>query len=165
MSEARTASTGETPTQSGFGTGWRVVARKEFADHIRSARFMVLAGVFGIVALACVFAASGGIRSLATQAMGDPAIFLRLLTLQNEPVPYPLITLFMGFLGPLLGIAFGFDAISSERSQGTLPRLLSQPIHRDEVIIGKFVAGLGIVGVMLVAMVSFIAGVGMFRLG
>ena len=43
--------------------------------------------------------------------------------------------------GPLLGIAFGFDAISSERAEGTLPRLVSQPIHRDDVINGKFVAG------------------------
>ena len=31
-----------TPTQTGFGTGWRVVARKEFADHLLSARFLVL---------------------------------------------------------------------------------------------------------------------------
>ena len=46
--------------------------------------------------------------------------------------------MFVGFLAPLLGIMFGFDAVSGERSQGTLPRLLSQPIHRDEVILGKF---------------------------
>jgi ABC-2 type transport system permease protein len=97
--------------------------------------------------------------------MDVPAIFLRILTLQNDPVPFALISLFTGLLAPFLGIAFGFDAISSERSQGTLPRLLSQPIHRDEVIIGKFVAGLSIVAVTLFAMGLFITGVGMFRLG
>jgi ABC-2 type transport system permease protein len=33
----------------------------------------------------------------------------------------------------LLGLAFSFDAINGERAEGTLPRLLSQPIHRDDV--------------------------------
>ena len=46
---------------------------------------------------------------------------------------------FLGILGPLLGIAFGFDAINGERAQRTLPRLVAQPIHRDEIINGKFV--------------------------
>ena len=42
----------------------------------------------------------------------------------------------------LFQIAFGFDDISGERSEGTLPRLVSQPIYRDDVINGKFAAGL-----------------------
>jgi ABC-2 type transport system permease protein len=33
---------------------------------------------------------------------------------------------------PLLGIAFGFDAINNERAERTLPRLLPQPIWRDD---------------------------------
>jgi len=72
---------------------------------------------------------------------------------------------FIGFLGALLGIMFGFDAISGERAQGTLPRLLAQPIHRDEVILGKFVGGLMVVAVMLTALTAFVAGIGIFRLG
>jgi ABC-2 type transport system permease protein len=60
---------------------------------------------------------------------------------------------------------FGFDAISGERSQGTLPRLLSQPIHRDEVILGKFVGGLSVVALMLAALTVFVSGIGIFRLG
>jgi ABC-2 type transport system permease protein len=60
---------------------------------------------------------------------------------------------------------FGFDAVSGERSQGTLPRLLSQPIHRDEVILGKFVAGLTVVAIMLTALVLFVSGIGIVRLG
>lgn len=60
---------------------------------------------------------------------------------------------------------FGFDAVNGERSQGTLPRLLAQPIHRDEVILGKFVAGLGVVTIMLTSLVVFVSGIGIFRLG
>ncbi|HKX74104.1 MAG TPA: ABC transporter permease [Acidimicrobiia bacterium] len=147
-----------------LGHGWKVVARKEFGDHLLSARFYVLILILGVAAAAAVFAASGGIRSVAPDAVGVPAIFLKLFTVTTEPVPFPLVV-FIGFLAPLLGIMFGFDAISGERSQGTLPRLLAQPIHRDEVILGKFVAGLAVVGLMLAALTFFVAGIGIFRLG
>jgi len=66
---------------------------------------------------------------------------------------------------PLVGIAFGFDAVNSERAQGTLSRLLAQPIHRDDVINGKFAAGISIIALMLTAMVALIAGFGIVRLG
>lgn len=144
--------------------GWRVVARKEFADHLLSGRFIVLMAVLGIATGAAVFAASGGIRDVAPQAQGITALFLKLFTVTAEPVPFPLF-IFVGFLAPLLGIMFGFDSVNGERSQGTLPRLLSQPIHRDEVILGKFVAGLAVVAVMLTALVIFVSGIGIFRLG
>src|SRR5680860_599514 len=144
--------------------GWRVVAAKELADHLLSGRFIVLMAVLGIATAAAVFAASGGIRDVAPNAQGITALFLKLFTVTADPVPFPLIV-FVGFLAPLLGIMFGFDAVSGERSQGTLPRLLSQPIHRDEVILGKFVAGLGVVAIMLTALVVFVSGIGIFRLG
>ena len=147
-----------------LGHGWKVVARKEFGDHVLSARFYVLILILGVAAAGAVFAASGGIRSVAPDAVGVPAIFLKLFTVTTEPVPFPLVV-FIGFLGPLLGIMFGFDSISGERSQGTLPRLLAQPIHRDEVILGKFVGGLAVVGLMLTALTVFVAGIGIFRLG
>lgn len=146
------------------GGGWRVVASKELSDHLYSGRFVVLLAVLGIATAAAVFAASGGIREVAPNAEGITALFLKLFTVTADPVPFPLIV-FVGFLAPLLGIMFGFDAVNGERSQGTLPRLLSQPIHRDEVILGKFVAGLSVVAVMLTALVLFVSGIGIFRLG
>ena len=72
---------------------------------------------------------------------------------------------FIGILGPLLGIAFGFDAINGERSQRTLPRLVAQPIHRDEVINGKFVAGLGAIALALASVMAVVVSYGMLRLG
>lgn len=164
MAEATVVPERNTPTQSGFGTGWRVVARKEFADHLLSARFLVLIGILGVAAAAAVFASSGGIRSVASDTQGVPGLFLKLFTVTTEPVPFPLV-MFIGFLAPLLGIMFGFDAISGERSQGTLPRLLAQPIHRDEVVTGKFVGGLAVIALMLTALTLFVSGIGIFRLG
>src|SRR5699024_9527646 len=54
----------------------------------------------------------------------------------------PSFVTFVTFLGPLLGIALGFDAINSERNKGTLTRLMSQPIPRDYVLNAKFVAAI-----------------------
>jgi ABC-2 type transport system permease protein len=144
--------------------GWRVVASKELADHLYSGRFIVLLGVLGIATAAAVFAASGGIRDIAADAEGITALFLKLFTVTVDPVPFPLI-IFVSFLAPMLGIMFGFDSVNGERAQGTLPRLLSQPIHRDEVILGKFVAGISVIAIMLTALVVFVAGIGIFRLG
>jgi ABC-2 type transport system permease protein len=158
-----TAATPTEPTRVPSG-GWRVIARKEFADHLLSARFVVLIGILGVAAAGAVYAASGGIRNVAPEALGVTGLFLKLFTVTTSPVPFPFVV-FVGFLAPLLGIMFGFDAISGERSQGTLPRLLSHPIHRDEVIIGKFVAGLSVIGLMLTALTVFVSGIGIFRLG
>jgi ABC-2 type transport system permease protein len=146
-----------------FRGGWRIVARKEFADHIRSVRFLILLVLVGLAGLAAVHSASGPIRDAADSATQTPSIFLYLFTLSPERVPA--FHEFLGILGPLLGIAFGFDAINGERSQGTLPRLVSQPIHRDEIINGKFVAGLATIALTLATLIAIIGGYGAWRLG
>lgn len=145
------------------GPGWAVVARKELAEGLTGLRFVVLLGVLGLAAAAPVYAASSAIRDAAEQASGAAALFLGLFVIGAEPVP-SFVTL-IGFVAPLLGIAFGFDAINGERAAGTLPRLLSQPIHRDDVINGKFVAGLAVIAVTVVGMMLLVAGIGLLRLG
>jgi ABC-2 type transport system permease protein len=143
--------------------GWRIVAAKEFTDHVRSARFVILLALMGLAGLADVHSASGPIRDAADQATQTPSIFLYVFTLSPERVPA--FHEFLGILGPLLGIAFGFDAISGERSQRTLPRLVAQPIHRDEIINGKFVAGTGAIALALGALVVIVSAYGALRLG
>lgn len=164
MTALAEASASPSERQTSGPRGWAIVARKELADHLLSGRFIVLMAVLGVATGAAVFAASSGIREVAEAAQETPSLFLKLFTVQVDPVPFPLF-LFVGFLGPLLGIMFGFDAVNGERAQGTLPRLLSQPIHRDEVILGKFLGGLAVIMIMLTALVLFVSGVGIFRLG
>ena len=54
---------------------------------------------------------------------------------------------------PLFGIVLGFDAINRERTSGTLSRIMSQPVYRDSVINGKFLASLFILAVMMASSV------------
>lgn len=145
------------------GAGWRVIAAKELVDALTSVRFGVLFIILALAAAAPVYVTGGAIRDAAQQVSGAPAVFLALFTLGRDPVPS--FVGLIGFLAPLLGIAFGFDAINAERAQGTLPRLVSQPIHRDDVINGKFAAGLAAIALTLAAMMMIVAGIGLLRLG
>jgi ABC-2 type transport system permease protein len=145
--------------------GWRIVAAKELADHVTSIRMVILLGLMGLAAVLTVSAAAGGIREAAPQGSEAAAPFLRLFTLGPERFDRFSFLFIVGLLAPLLGIAFGFDAINGERAQGTLPRLVAQPIHRDDVINGKFVAGLSAIGMILVALTVLVAGLGLVRLG
>jgi ABC-2 type transport system permease protein len=145
--------------------GWTVIAEKELADHLHSARMVVLLLLLGVVAFVPLFFASQQITGQASGASQTPAVFLYLFTLGPEQVPFLSVATFIGLVGPLLGVAFAFDAVNGERAEGTLPRLLSQPIHRDDVINGKFAAGLGVIMLVLVAVIGLIAGVGLLRLG
>ena len=145
--------------------GWRVIAAKELGDHLLSVRFIVLLIVLGLAAAIPLYFAADLIRAAAPQASAAPAVFLALFTIGSQDYTFLRVDSFVAIVAPLLGLAFAFDAINGERSEGTLPRLLAQPIYRDDVINGKFAAGLAVIGVVLVAVIGIIAGFGIFRLG
>ena len=134
------------PTVATAAAGGSSPARSSPITSARSASCILLVLV-ALAGLASVHSASGPIRDAADAASQTPSIFLYLFTLSPDRVPA--FHEFLGILGPLLGIAFGFDAINGERSQRTLPRLVAQPIHRDEIINGKFVAGIGAIALGL----------------
>ena len=90
-------------------------------------------------------------------------LFLKLFTVSDGTLPS--FTVFVSFLGPLLGIALGFDAINSEQNKGTLSRILSQPIHRDYLINAKFVGALIVIGVMLFVLGFLVMGFGLISIG
>ncbi len=146
-----------------FAVGIGPVARKELADHLSGLRFTILLVLIGVASVAAVYAASSAIREAAADTTGIGFAFLNLFTVSGQSLPS--LVSFVIFLAPLLGIAVGFDALNSERTQGTLSRLMSQPVHRDAVLHGKFLAGLGVVSLALTALVVIVGGVGIWLLG
>ena len=149
-------------------SGWTVVAAKEFGDHLLSIRFAVLVIILSIAAAVPLYFLSGLIREAAEGATDYPALFIALFwqtPAVNEQFSLPSVVGFLALVGPLLGLTFAFDAVNGERAAGTLPRLLSQPIHRDDVVNGKFVAGLAVIALVLVAMVLGISAFALIRLG
>jgi ABC-2 type transport system permease protein len=149
--------------------GWITIAGKELADHLLSVRLYVLLVILGIAAVIPLYFDGEDVRSAATSASGYPAIFIYLFAYPPQGVNFgPLaftVSAFVAIAAPLLGVAFGFDAVNGERHQGTLPRLLSQPIHRDDVINGKFAGALLAITLALAVVLLVITGIGMLRLG
>jgi ABC-2 type transport system permease protein len=148
--------------------GWAVVASKEFGDHVLSARFVVLGLIMAFAAAVPLYFLGAAIRDAAESAKDVPALFAALFATSapvNDQVRLPSVVGFLAMVGPLLGLAFAFDSINGERADGTLPRLLSQPIHRDDVINGKFAAGLAVISLVLVVMVLAVTAFALIRLG
>ena len=90
-------------------------------------------------------------------------IFLKLYTTSGNSIPS--FMSFIALLGPFVGLTLGFDAINSERSAGTINRLVAQPIYSDSIIIGKFLAGVSVIGIMVFSMGIFIGAVGILVTG
>lgn len=139
------------------------VLHKELGDHLTGLRFGILLLLVGVASLASVYSSGQALREVAFQAEGARNVFLALFTASGKQLPS--FVSFLAFLGPLLGIALGFDSLNSERSQGTLSRLISQPIHRDAVLDGKFLAGLATIALMLIVLILLVAGLGLIMVG
>lgn len=137
------------------------VFRKELADHFSSRRFIILFGLVFLSAMLAIYVAILTIRGVVGPT--SEFIFLKIFTTQGENLPSFLF--FLSLFIPIIGIALGFDAVNNERSTGNLSRLISQPIYRDAVINGKFLAGVTILGMMIVSVVLIVGGLGLRIVG
>ena len=142
-------------------TGLGPVFLKEFADHLSSARMMVLL-LFVIVFGA--FPVASSLQQLRTVTESDSFLFLRIFTSAPETLPISFVFA-LNFIIPLMAIGLGFDAVNSEFNQRTLSRVLSQPIYRDALLLGKFLGGLATLAVVLTALWLIVFGAGLLLLG
>jgi ABC-2 type transport system permease protein len=141
-------------------TGVGIVLAKEAADYLSGARMWLLETLVFLTAIGAAYAAILSIRATIGES---PFLFLRLFTMAQEPLP-SFISL-LGFLIPLVAIAIGFDAINGEFSRGTMSRVLAQPIYRDALLLGKFLAGLLALAVGLFSLWLLVIGLGLLLLG
>jgi ABC-2 type transport system permease protein len=145
------------------GSPWQglgAVMLKELSDHLTSARMRVLELLAVLTAFAALYLAIQQIKQLSAE---DPYLFLRLFTTAREPLPS--FVSFLSFLVPLMAIGLGFDAVNGEHSRRTLSRILAQPIYRDALLFGKFLAGLMTLTISLVALWLLVIGLGLYNLG
>ncbi len=142
--------------------GVYTVFRKELADHFSSYRFLILFALITMVSLIMVYMAGMGLREALEGAVKPKFVFLMLFTSTGALFS---LSQFVAFFGPLIGLVIGFDAINRERSTGTLSKLVSQPIYRDAIINGKFLAGVATIAIMLTSIALMISGLGILILG
>ena len=154
-SDGQSAPAHEKTPRSGLAT----LLQKELADHLNSNRFFLL---FALLALACIAALYGALSALSDAGDTD-FLYLTLFTTSDNSIPS--VATFLAFLGPLMGIVLGFDAVSRERSQGTLNRLAAQPIYRDAIINGKFLSGLIVICLTIFALGLLVCATGILATG
>ncbi len=122
-----------------------IIAGKEFHDRIRSRWVLAVTVVF--TAFALVIAYFGAAQQ---GAVGFRDIQVTIASLVSLVI----------YLLPLIALILGFDAVVGERERGSLDLLLSMPITRLELLLGKFVGlsaalaastllGFGLVGALL----------------
>jgi len=143
--------------------GFRALYYKEVRDYFRSLKFIIVLVLVAVLGLTGVYGAFNGIQDAIGSSNSASYTLLSLFTEQGAS--WPSFVWFLMFLGPLVGMALGFDAINGERSRRTLSRLLAQPIHRDAVINGKFWAGVTVLAIMVFALGFFVIGFGIAALG
>ena len=143
----------------------KAVFRKQMADYFNSIRCLILFLLVLFISGLALFAAYTGIRGSGSEGF----VFLRLFTTGLPEFPLAFLLTFVNFTAlffiPILGIALGFDAINSEHSGRTMSRILSQPIFRDSVINGKFLASIATLSIMMIVAVLIVSGLGLRMIG
>jgi ABC-2 type transport system permease protein len=130
------------------------VVGKEMADHLTSARMRILEILVVLTAAGTGYIALHEIKSSAGTQAGFN--FLSLFTTGRDPLPA--FVGFLGFLVPLVSIALMFDSINGEFNRRTLSRVLSQPIYRDALLLGKFLGALFTLALVMAAIWLLIFG-------
>ncbi|MDD3656921.1 MAG: ABC transporter permease subunit [Atribacterota bacterium] len=143
-------------------SGLSIVYWKELADYLGSRKFIILFLIVALSAGTIIYVMHQSVGSDVSQFVGE-YLFLKLFTFSAGTLPS--FIFFVSFFGPLIGIIFGFDAVNSERSGGTMSMVLSQPIYRDALINGKFLAGITTIAVMLISIIMIIFGLEMIVFG
>lgn len=121
------------------------IAGKEFRDRIRNRWVLAVAAVFTVFALVIAY-----LGSAQQGTVGFRSIELTVASLVSLVI----------YLVPLIALILGFDAVVGERERGSLDLLLSMPITRFELLLGKYlglsgalalstVAGFGAAGIVL----------------
>jgi ABC-2 type transport system permease protein len=142
--------------------GLYVVFKKELRDHFTSYRFVILFALIAMVSFITSYMVAIDLRENLEELATVRFPFLMLF---NATGTLFSTVQFVAFFGPLIGLVLGFDAINRERSHRTLIKLVAQPIYRDAVVNGKFLAGVVTITIMLAAITLVIAGFGLAILG
>lgn len=118
------------------------ILQKELTDAKRSKWLVGYTVLLALLGLVIAYSGLGSAAGLSLTMFGRTTATLINLTL---------------FLAPLVGVSLGAATISGERDQGTLDHLLSQPIERSELLLGKY---LGLWTALFIATVAGFAPAG-----
>ncbi|WP_317205272.1 ABC transporter permease [Janthinobacterium sp.] len=100
-----------------------VIAAKEWRERIRNWWVLAVALIFALFSLAIAY--FGGAQQGAVGFQGIEVTIASLVSL-------------VIYLVPLIAVILGYDAVVGEQERGSLELLLSMPITRFEILLGKY---------------------------
>ena len=130
------------------------IALREFHSSIRSKRFVVTLASY----LFMIFFFTYSIRDELIQRAGQAEVAYTSLPLTGVDGNMVITPLSLSttsnlstilIFGSILGITLGADSINREIEEGTIKVLLSHPLYRDHLIIGKFLGNALSLGLMI----------------
>jgi Cu-processing system permease protein len=101
----------------------RVIIGKEFRDRIRNLWVLAVALIFALFALAIAY-----LGSAQQGSVGFRGIDVTIASLVSLVI----------YLVPLIALILGYDALVGERERGSLELLLTMPVTRFEILLGKY---------------------------
>lgn len=143
------------------------IFRKEIEDHFNSWRFITIFLIMFIPSIYFIWHGALGVKDIVTSVSYFFFLPMYTASILNNPIPL-LPNSFLELVAvvlPLMGIALGLDAINSEKNNGTLSRLISQPVYRDSVINAKFLAGVVTITVVMTSIILISIGMGIRIIG
>lgn len=111
------------------------LALKEIRDGLRNR--WVAASILALAALACTLALLGSAPGGGVKAS---ALSVTVVSLSSLSV----------YLLPLIALMLSYDAVVGEAERGTLQLLLSYPVARWQVVLGKFIGHLAILALAII---------------
>jgi ABC-2 type transport system permease protein len=133
--------------------GILTIAKKEFTDHVSDNTFLLIFGVLLIVMVAGAYVFVLNIQDWAYQAILRRDLEEASLAWKiYGPEFTNLVAEPFALFGVLVAIVLSFNSLNKERSEGSLKVLLSYPISKGKLIVGKLIGGLLVV--VLVTLVS-----------
>lgn len=119
------------------------MARAEFKDNLRNRWIEIIVAVLTVFALSLAVVGSTPIGEIKADKLDVVTVSLASLSV---------------YLVPLIALMLSFDAIVGEAERGTLLLLLSYPVKRWQVLCGKLIGHLSVLG-LAIAVSYGIAGI------
>lgn len=99
------------------------VAQKEFRDGLRNRWVLAISLMLGLLAIGIAY-----FGAAASGSVGFTSLPTTIVSLSSLAV----------FLIPLIALLLAYDAVVGEQEQGTLLLLLTYPLQRRQLLLGKF---------------------------